>query len=112
MQVLIILRFELHPGRRIDVPFDDRRDEEILTVGEIDERAEGRAIVLIGHVDAIEQRLVGVERARGVDRGAIVRERAELLLNGVIGRVQRLLGGDIDDAARFGEPVENRRPDL
>ena len=84
---MIILRFQLHPVRLVYVPFDDRRKKEILTMGAIDEGAGGRAIVLIGHVHPIEQRLVGVERTRGVDRGAIIRERAELLLHGVIRRV-------------------------
>ena len=76
-------------------------------MGAIDEGAGGRAIVLVGHVHPIEQRLVGVERTRGVDRGAIIRERAELLLHGVIRRAQRLLGVDINDSARLDEPVKN-----
>ena len=48
-----------------------------------------------------------IERARGVDRRAVNGERADLLLHGVIGRVQRLLGGEIDDAARVDDSVEN-----
>ena len=73
----------------------------------VDQRTVGRAIVLIGHVETIEQRLVGVQRSGGVDQRPIVGQRADLLLHGVIGLFQRLLGDDIDDAARVDEAIEN-----
>ena len=73
--------FELYPGRPIDIPFEHRREKNVLRMGQINGAAEGRAIVLIGHVHPVEPRLVRGERAGGVDRGAEIGERADLLLD-------------------------------
>ena len=61
-----------------EIPFDDRGDEDVLAMGQVDEGAKGRAIVLIGGAQPVEHGFVVGERTVGVDAGAIERERADL----------------------------------
>ena len=52
---------------RIDIPTQPRRDENIAVPRELEEIM----IVLIGEIEAIEQRVVLRDRSGGVDRRAI-----------------------------------------
>ncbi len=69
-----------------------------------------RIVVLVGAREAILPATVLRDGATGVPLGAVEVVGADALLNHRIGRVQPASGREVDDSARFGTPVQLRRP--
>ena len=102
---MLVLHFQGRLGAGADVPFQHGRQKHILFTDQIAERV----VALEGHIHPVQQGIVFGQRAGGINAGAVQVVRAELLVKGIIRCCQRLLGDDIDHAARFDPPVQNRR---
>ena len=102
----VVRVFPLPVQRRavVEHPRDRRRDERPLDEAEIAETV----VVLIGGVDAIQQRLARVDRAGGVDRVTLEVVASELDARLVHRRVERLLRDQIDHARGLAAAVEHR----
>ncbi len=99
-----IFHIDVYLGLLAGGPAQDRREKHAMTLSH---QVAEVARVLVGEVEPVAERVVLRERAGSVQSCPVKVKRTKLLLEGIVRCGQRLLGGEIDEAARFQASVQD-----